>query len=365
MKIAVNSRVLPQPGTGIPYYIKNLYSKLQEIDKKNSYIFFQTSRKKTVGKTFIVSGKINGFFAALFDLFFVNKLIKQHKPEIFHGTSFMMPFFRRKGVKYVVTIHDLAFLALKKEPNDYSFFYYLFTKYGIKRSLQVADIVIADSFNTKNDIIKYYRTKAEKIEVVHLGINEEFLQNKINKRLIKEKYILSVSTNPKRKNTLSVLRALSKSQKLKGYNYVIAGLIPEQQKTELLAEIRNLNLDRRVKIFGYASEDQLSNLYQNAELFIYPSFYEGFGFPVVEAMTANCPVITSNNSSLIELMPNKDWLVNPYSISNIRRKMEKLIGLTDKEKTALVKKNRKFAERFSWDISAGLMIKLFKKITSE
>lgn len=362
MKIGVNSRVYLQAGSGIPYYIKNLYSKLAEVDAKNSYIFFQTSNQKTIGKTLIYPTKATGIAGALFDLFSVNKLIKRANVTIYHGASFILPFFRLPGVKYVVTIHDLAFLALRGEPNDYSYFYYLFTKYGIRRSLKNADVVVADSENTKKDIIKYYKTTPSKIEVIHLGINQILLTPITEKRIIKEKYIFSVSTNPKRKNTGSVLRVLALSQKLSTVNYVVAGIIPDHQKTELETEIRKLKLEKRVKIFGYASEQQLRNLYKNAEFFIYPSFYEGFGFPVVEAMASGCPVITSNNSSLIELLPDKNWLVDPYDISDIQQKMEMLLDLTDKEKKDLVDRNFEFSQRFTWDRTAQKMVRLFERL---
>ena len=184
MKIGVNSRVYQHAQSGIPYYIKNLYSKLQEIDKQNEYVFFQTSRNKTLGRTVTVKTKETGFAGAFFDLLGVNKLIKKEKIRIFHGTSFMLPLFRRRGVRYVVTIHDLAFLTLKREPNDYSFFYFLFTKYGIMRSLKIADVVVADSFNTKKDILKYYRVDQKKIKVVHLGINEIIANEKSRKSRI-------------------------------------------------------------------------------------------------------------------------------------------------------------------------------------
>lgn len=362
MRIGVNSRVYLQAGSGIPYYIKNLYSKLTEIDSKNSYIFFQPSDEKTIGKTLTYQTKAIGITGALFDLFFVNRLIKKANIEIFHGASFVLPLSKRAGVKYIVTIHDLAFLALRQESNDYSYFYCLFTKYGIRRSLKNADMIVADSENTKKDIIKYYGTPPSKIEVVHLGINEVFLKPVEDERIIKEKYIFSVSTNPKRKNTRSVLQALATSTKLSAINYVVAGIIPDHQKTELETEIRKLKLEKRVKIFGYASEHQLRNLYKNAELFIYPSFYEGFGFPVVEAMASGCPVITSNNSSLVELLPDKNWLVNPYNISDIQQKMETLLSLTNKEKKDLVKRNFEFAQRFTWDLTAQKMIRLFERL---
>lgn len=363
MKIAVNSRIYQQAGSGIPYYIKNLYSKLQQLDKRNSYIFFQTDDSKVLGKTEVVKSKQSGFAGAFFDLFSVNKLIRKQPVDIFHGSSFMLPFFRRRKVKYIVTIHDLAFLTLRHEPNDYSLFYYLFTKYGIKRSLTVANIVVTDSKSTKRDVIKYYHTNPQKIKVVHLGINEDIARaKKLKNRLIKEKYFFSISTNLKRKNTINVLKAMSKSSKLNHLIFVVAGLLTKQQQQELNQVIKNLKLKKRVKVFGYATGSELKNLYQNAEFFIYPSFYEGFGFPVVEAMFCNCPVITSNASSLPELIPDKKWLVDPYDILDIVAKMEQIVSLGAKERSRLITKNNHFCKRFTWDKTAEKMLKIFSQL---
>lgn len=366
MRIGVNSRVYQHTGSGIPYYIKNLYSKLAEIDKDNDYIFFQTDDKKVLGETKIVSTKDTGFFGAMFDLFGADKLIRGERVNVFHGASFLLPFFRRRGVKYVVTIHDLAFLALRHEPNDYSLLYSLFTKYGIGRSLKVADIVVTDSKSTKKDVVKYYHTNPGKIKVVHLGVSEEIKNSAGGKRrLIKEKYFFSVSTNLLRKNTIGVLKAFSRSDKFANLIYVIAGLLTKQQKVELNQAIRELKLRGRVKVFGYATEKQLKNLYQNAEFFIYPSFYEGFGFPVVEAMICNCPVITSDVSSLPELMPDKDWLVNPYNINSIMEKMEGMISLGAKERKLIIKENLAFAKQFTWEKTAKKMLGIFRQLSND
>ncbi len=366
MKIGINSRLYQQATSGIPYYIENLYLKLQEIDIINKYLFFQTAKNKTLGKTVVSSSKNTGLNGALFDLFKISKLVKRTKVNILHGTSFILPFFPLKGVKYVVTIHDLAFLRLKDEPNDYSIWYYLFSKYGIGRSLKVADVIVSDSNSTKKDIVEYYRINSDKIKVVHLGINEAIVLSRgKEKRIIKERYFFSVSTNPKRKNTLSVLQAMATSKKLSKLKYVIAGQIPENQKAELRDEIDRLKLNKRVIVFGFAEEKELGNLYRNADFFIYPSFYEGFGFPVVEAMACKCPVITSNNSSLIELMPTKDWLVDPYKVKDIRNKMEKIASLNKIERLGLIEKNFEFSRKFSWKKTALKMKNIFEDLNSQ
>lgn len=153
---------------------------------------------------------------------------------------------------------------------------------------------------------------------------------------------------------------MSKHNELKKYKYVIAGIIDENQLIELNDIIKKLGLINNVVIWGYASEDQLKNFYQNAEFFIFPSFYEGFGFPVLEAMACKCPVITSNNSSLIEIMPNKNWLVDPYNLEDIFDKMSKIIKLEKEERKELINANWEFSKKFSWRKTGEEYANLFK-----
>jgi len=356
MKIGINSRIYQQSSTGIPYYIKCLYNKLSENQDKFSFIFFQTSLNKKIGDTKIIKGPNTGLFGALFDLFFINCLIKKERVDIFHGPSNILPFFKIKGIKYIVTIHDLSFLVF---PKNHSLFFNLYYKYGIKRSLKNADVVIAQSENTKKDILNFYKVSEEKIRVIYSGINKLFLEETKEERIIKEKYFFSLTTHPKRKNILSVLEVMSRDKELIKHKYLIAGLIGENQTAELKDAIKKLELTDNVILWGYASEDQLVNFYQNAVFFIYPSFYEGFGFPALEAMACKCPVITSKNSSLIEITPNKNWLINPYDLKDIYNKMVEISNLEEKEREKLINDNYNFSKQFSWDKAAKEYAKLF------
>ena len=108
--------------------------------------------------------------------------------------------------------------------------------------------------------------------------------------------------------------------------------------------------------------DQIS-LYQNAEFFVYPCFYDGFSFPVLEAMALKCPVIASNNSTFPELVPNKKWLVDPYNIEDIKNKMEKIVKLSDKERDELIKRNYCFARQFTWQNTVLKMMDIFNSLS--
>ena len=113
-------------------------------------------------------------------------------------------------------------------------------------------------------------------------------------------------------------------------------------------------------LFGYADDHQLINLYRNAEFLIYPSFYEGFGLPVVEAMACGCPVIASNASSLPEIMPDDEWLVDPYNPADMADKMQRMLALSPDRRHEIVEKNQKHARNFTWEKTASRMIEIFE-----
>ena len=127
--------------------------------------------------------------------------------------------------------------------------------------------------------------------------------------------------------------------------------------------INDLEITKNVKILGYISKKELASLYKFAEFFIYPSFYEGFGIPVVDALNLCCPVITSNISCLPEVVPEGyDFLVDPYSISDIRIKMENMIKLSESEKKNLIEKNLNFAKKFAWQNTAKQTLEVYKNL---
>ncbi len=359
MKIGVNSRIYQNENTGIPYYIERLYKKLLEADQKNEYVFFQTQRNKTIDKTKIINLSRNNFNNFLFDNFLINKLIGREKIDIFHGPAHILPFLKKKNVKYILTIHDLSFLIFRKNE---SLLFNMYYKYAIPRSLNNADIIIADSQNTKEDIKKFYHVADSKIKVIYLGVNDIYFSPKKAKRIIKDQYFFSLTTHPKRKNIYRVLEVFADNKNLSDYKYVIAGLIENKQLLLLQNKIDELKLNDRVIIFGYATEEQLKNLYQNAEFFIYPSLYEGFGLPVLEAIACKCPVISSNNSSLIEINPSKQWLVNPYSNQDILNKINRMLSLSEIERKELLNNNYNFAKKFTWQNTAKKYLKVFNNL---
>jgi glycosyltransferase involved in cell wall biosynthesis len=350
MKIAVNSRLYQRQNAGIPYYIKSLYQTLMAMYPDYKFVFFQTDDAKTLGDTKTVKPNSPGKSKLLFDLIWAHLLLQREKDvSVFHGAAGIIPLIKKPGVRYVITIHDLAFELF---PQNNGWLFYWYYHFSMKSSARRADAIIAVSENTKLDIIRLYKVKPDKIRVIYSG-NNTFLKPQQPERIIRGKYFFSLTTHPKRKNIVSVVKAMAKSREnWANVIYVIAGIMRDEDRRDLEKIISEMGLIQKVQIFGYATEEQLANLYQYAEFFIYPSFYEGFGQPILEAMSCRCPVIASNTSSMKELMPEKEWLLDPKNIESIIQKMSQLMNLSKPRRMALIENNYIFAKAFSWERSA-------------
>jgi glycosyltransferase involved in cell wall biosynthesis len=359
LKIGVNSRMILEKGTGVPNYVAYLYRKCLEIDPANQYVFFQPNASRTLGTTEVASTLRGLPGAALFDGLRVQQLIRRTQPDVFHGPSYFLPLRKLAGIKYVVTVHDLAFRVM---PEQYGWKHRWYFGWQLARSLKMADAVVADSFNTKTDVIRFYGFPAERIHVVHLGAADHFARaaERPGERLIAGRYFFSVTTHPARKNILGALAAFARFAAGSDLTCVVAGLIGESQRRELLACAERLGIRQKTMLFGYADDQQLINLYRHAEFFIYPSFYEGFGLPVVEAMACGSPVIASNASSLPEIMPDAEWLVDPYDIGNMAQKMERMLALSPDERRRIGAGNQQHARNFTWEKAAVRMIEIFE-----
>jgi glycosyltransferase involved in cell wall biosynthesis len=363
MKIAINSRIYQNKNSGVPYYVYLLFSKILELDKQNNYIFFQTQLNKTIGHTKQLKLPDTLLGAVLFDTFFINSLIKRYKVDIVHGASVLLPVGKKRGVKYTMTVYDLAFLHF---PKLYSTIYKLYHTYSIRRSLKKADKVVCISESTKRDVIRFFGTPEEKLSVIYPGINDVFwTPPESDDGIVKEPYFFSVTTHPSRKNIFSVLRAMAKSEYLKRYTYAIAGLMSESHKKELEDLAQELGIADRVRLLGFVSEEQLKILYRHAVFFIYPSFYEGFGLPVIESMAQRCPVLSADNSSLPEVNPNKEWMFDAKNIEEMTRAMERAVLLSEEQRQYLIESNLTFANQFTWEASARKMIEVFESLKTE
>ncbi len=246
--------------------------------------------------------------------------------DVLHLPHPDVPYIFKPKVPVVMTIHDISpfFLPHFHPSRRVAYFRRILPLY-----LKKIDAVLASSESTKADLIKYYKMPADKIHVVHLG-----LPLKVAAVKKKEPFILYVGTLEPRKNIEGIVRAYAilKSQGFK-QKLVIVGRKGWEYKN-IFRLVEHYNLQDDVSFKGYVSEKEKNELYKKAELFVWPSFYEGFGLPVLEAMASGTPVVTSRVSSLPEVSGSAAILVNPESPEDIARGIREALSATTYKKLA-------------------------------
>jgi len=273
--------------------------------------------------------------------------------------------------KCVVTVHDIIrFFDMKgrrppliHKPN-------LRDRIGLDldyRGIKRAEKIIAMSKHTKNDLVKHLKVPEEKIVVVYQGIDHKLFKPTHTPTPIKEPYILYVGSEQPRKNLSILLRAFYKLKQsnrrfddIKLLKVGNPGKMPCFRENTLKT-IDALNLHKDVVFAGFVPREELPNYYSNAECLVLPSLYEGFGRPAVEAMACECPVITSNTSSLPEVVGNAGLMVDPHDVNALENAMKEF--LTHEElRLDMVRKGLNRASNFSWQKTAKETSEVYKEI---
>lgn len=275
----------------------------------------------------------------------------------------------KKGFgKMVVSCHDLVFLRFPLHRGQ------KLSKYYLKRhriAVKGCAKIIAVSDSTKKDLQNFLDVPPAKIKVIYEAADERFRpfknQKKINKVISRYfnpdfRYILSVGTLEPRKNLSKLVEAFSMlpHQVLRDYRLVLVGAEGWNNST-LGRTINNLNLKEKVLLGGFVEDEDLPYIYNGASIFVYPSLYEGFGLPPLEALACGIPVITSNLSSLPEIMGKAALLVDPGNEMEIAKTIRKLI-FQPKLAKKLASKGPEQAQKFSWEKAAEETLKLFEEV---
>ncbi len=278
------------------------------------------------------------------------------KGKVLFCPANIAPIFVPKSKKLVVTIHDVAFLTYPKSFSSFFRFYY---KTVMPTIIQRADKIITISNYSKEEIKNYYPKSRGKTEVIYLGLDENF---KILENIKKKNQILYVGSLNKRKNFIGVLKAFELLN-LQDYRLLIVGnfstnfAIDDDSKKILEKTKQNPNIEFKSNI----NNDELIQIYNESKLFLFPSYYEGFGLPILEAMACGTPVICSNNSSLPEVGGDAVIYCDAYDVNDIKDKIEQVLK-DDKLQQEMIKKGLKRASEFSWEKSANEHLALFRKL---
>jgi len=365
MKILIIADSLDDQYAGVHVYTKNMIKHLLIHDKNNNYILirqkederFPLAKQIIVPKLTFLPG-----FASLRLFFIIPIIARLLKVNAVIEPAHFGPFNLPKKIKRITIIHDLTPIIF---PHFHRFHSQLLQRIFLKRILKKSNLIIANSSHTKKDIIKHYPFTEKKVHSILLGKNNKFKpnynSNKINRFKIEaNKYFLYLGTIEPRKNLILLLEAytlfLQKSNA--SIKLVIAGS-KGWKNNEFNNAIKNHPFKENIVLTGYIEQESLNQLYTNALAFIYPSFYEGFGLPILEAMTCGCPIICSNTSSMPEVVGNSGLLFNPHSANELLKQLNHIIEKNTKSK--LSKESLKQSEKFSWDIFAKKFISILSK----
>ena len=340
MNIGFDAKRLFNNFTGLGNYSRTLISNLVKYFPDNNYTLYTTGiRKNKETDIFLNNNKLNVFVTkkrnkGYWRSFSILKQLKKDNIELYHGLSHEIPFgILRKGIKSVVTVHDLIF---KIYPKTYSFIDRQIYNYKFRYSCKFADKIIAISESTKWDIINLFNIEPHKIEVIYQSCNTVFKkcksEDEINTILkeyeIPDKFLLYVGSVIERKNLITIIESYIFLPKELQIPMVIIGK-GKHYKNRLKKRAEKLKIaEKIIWIENMDNNDHLQAFYQKASIFIYPSVYEGFGIPIIEAILCKTPVITSNTSSLPEAGGPASWYIDPLNAKQMASGIKKI--LTDK-----------------------------------
>lgn len=361
MKITIDVSQMAYEWTGVGRYTFELVKALLRLSTKHEFTlwagvrkqrFYFESLQKTEPwnrATWIYSHLSPKLAGVLFNYSPLHLEYLSGPTDLIHLSDWTAPVTR---VPTVTTVHDLAFI---KYPETVDPLIRHTQSVRLSRIVSHGNHIIADSLSTKNDLIEKYHLNASQIDVVYPGISHSYLPASLTEiDRVKKKYslpshfILSLGTQEPRKN----LERLVEATKDLTYPLVIAGKYGWGKK---------LDSPAHVKVLGFVDEKDLPALYSSATVFCYPSLYEGFGFPVLEAMACGVPVVTSNVSSLPEVAGTAAILVDPLSLGSIRSGIEQAI--TTREK--MIKKGIQQAKKFNWDKTARQVLAIYEKLSAK
>ncbi len=374
MKIAFDAKRLFNNNTGLGNYSRTMINILSEYFPENEYQLYTPSIKnKDFEKAYSenshcrIVNRDSKLFGSIWRSYCQASQMRKDGVQIYHGLSNEITNgLKSKGIKSVVTIHDLAFITF---PDMYKPIDRWIYNHKFQKACRNADMILSISKSTENDIIKYYSISPDKIKTIYQPVNPIYYKRisadtasaAIKKYQLPADYMLYVGSINSRKNLLGIVKAMASLPGDIRIPLVVIGN-GRGYKQEVMEYLHASGMDKYVIFLGAKDNADLQALYTMARLFVYPSFYEGFGLPVVEAMLCGCPVVTSNVSSLPEAAGNSQLSADPYSIESIADCLQK--GLCDSNlRQKMTAEGYEYAMRnFDPEVQAGKIMELYKNL---
>lgn len=369
--IGFDGRTMGSQRTGVGFYSYNLAKELSKLLPEPLYIWSswsalpEASLTSNVHRMDALPQTSTSVFRFLWEHLAYPHKINKTPVDIMHFPAFVVPLWRL-DCPAVVTIHDLC---IYRYPEFFSKFQQLNFRYILPKTVKRAERIIADSKSTKRDIIQFLNVDEDIIDVIYPAVDERFVgelsdsqrRNVIDKYDLPETYVLFTGTLEPRKNLINLLRA---------FEIVVQKVDIDVQLLiigrrgwlfdQTLEYARNSVCRERIRFLGYVDDEDMPYLYSLSTVFVYPSLYEGFGLPVLEAMSLGVPVITSNVSSLPEVAGDAALLVDPLDFKELAKTMVTVI--TDAYlRSFLSERGRTQAKKFSWSETAREIIACYNK----
>jgi glycosyltransferase involved in cell wall biosynthesis len=375
MRIAIDYTAAMRQQAGIGVYVRNLVAALLAQDSNNQYTLL-TSGRASDQHAFPVAPNSRGRSLFIPDRYLNILWYRWRIPlsatlftgfsDIYHGPDFVLPPLG-KQVRKVVTIHDLAFLEHPEYAVD-SLAAYL--RKVVPQAAATADAIITVSSEVSRTLIEHFNTPREKLVTIPLGVAPYFhritdpviLSATQHKFHLRHPFVLAVGTQEPRKNHTGLIKAFAQARQQKNGPAMLAiaggkGWLYEETQ----ALVQQLHLEKEVRFLGRVSELELISLYSMADIFAFPSFFEGFGIPPIEAMTCGAPVITSNLSSLPEVVGDAALLVDPHNIDELAHAITHLLQ-DEAAREDLRQKGYQQAQKFTWAETARKTLRLYTQL---
>lgn len=341
--LTINARFLTQNVTGVQRFAIEISKELKRllgdhvrfIAPKN-ILHIDLAKELDVK----IVGSLTGHLWEQIDL---PKYLNQNNNPLLLNLANTAPLFYKNKI---VTVYDLAFYH---HPEWFSKPFAIVYNFLIPKILKDARHIFTDSEFIRQEMVEVYKLPYSKIDVVY-GAHSNIFHNKLSQR---EYFALAVGSIDPRKNLKSIIDIFTNHSE---YSLMIVG-----QQNKVFSSLNINNLPNNIKFLGYVGDDELVDLYNNASLFIYPSLYEGFGIPPLEAQACGCPVVCSNAASLPEVGGDSTVYCDPYSAEDIASKIKMVLDDEDLQ-NELRAKGFENIKRFSWEESAKKIIEAIERL---
>lgn len=374
MRIGFDATSAARQGGGIGRYARELLRALAAADPVNTYRIFVASSHPIPYPLPPLPARASVFQLPLHDKWLARLWHRARLPipielalgplDLYHSPDFTLPP-TLPGTPALLTVHDLSFM---RDPDSAAPSLRRYLEAVVPRSVRRATRILADSQATRADLIELYQTPPDKVTVLYSGVAESFhpVADPATLSAVRARYglgafpfILSVGTLQPRKNYVRLIQAFGQlAFSVSGLALVMVGG-EGWLSDSIFAEVKRLGLEGRVCSPGFVADEDLPALYSAAQVFAYPSLYEGFGLPALEAMACGTPVVTSTTSCLPEVAGGAALLVEPRNVDGLAAALRRLLE-DDGLRQALIAKGRARAREFTWAKTAGQLLEMYK-----